>query len=82
MPFRFGDQRPKTGDVLRVERPGGGVGVAFERSPEAVLQNVRRAYVSVERARRGYGVIVRSRSSGIDLDSEETLKLRGKPAVG
>ena len=24
LPSRFGDQRLKTGDVLRVERPGGG----------------------------------------------------------
>ena len=30
----------KSGDVLRVERPGG-VGAAFERSPEAVLEDVR-----------------------------------------
>ena len=67
----------------RVERPGGGgVGVAFERSLEAVLEDVRRGYVSVERARRDYGVVVRNRGGGIDLDSEETLKLRGKPAVG
>ena len=83
LPSRFGDQRLKTGDVLRVERPGGGgVGVAFERSPEAVLDDVRQGYVSVERARSEYGVVVSNRGDGPDLDLEETLKLRGKPAVG
>ena len=56
MPSRFGDQRLNTGDVLRVERPGdGGLGAAFERSPEAVLEDVRQGYVSVERARTTTG---------------------------
>ena len=83
LPSRFGDQRLKTGDVLRVERPGGGgVGVAFERSPEAVLEDVRRGYVSVERARNDYGVVVRHQGSRVDLDSEGTSKLRGEAAVG
>ena len=46
MPSRFGDQRLKSGDVLRMERPGGGgVGDAFERNPEAVLEDVRQGYV-------------------------------------
>ena len=47
-----------------------------------MLEDVRRGYVSVERARRDYCVMVRNRGGGIDLDLEETLKLRGKPAVG
>ena len=37
MPSRFGDQRLKTGDVLRVERPGGGGVVLHGREDEIVL---------------------------------------------
>ena len=77
MPSRFGDQRLKTGDVLRVERPdGGGVGAAFERSPEAVLDDVRQGYVSVERARSDYGVVVRREETEITLDPDATRELR------
>ena len=83
MPSRFGDQRLKTGDVLRVERPGGGgVGAAFERSPEAVLEDVRQGYVSVERARSEYGIVVRPYSGEIMLDPDATGELRGKQNAG
>ena len=83
LPSRFGDQRLKTGDVLRVERPGGGgVGAAFERSPEDVLEDVRRGYVSVARARSDYGVVVRPHNGEIILDPDATGKLRGKQNAG
>ena len=69
LPSRFGDQRLKTGDVLRVERPGGvGVGAAFERSPE----DVRQGYVSVESARSDYGVVVRPHTDDVTLDPDAT----------
>ena len=77
LPSRFGDQRLKTGDVLRVERPGGGgVGAAFERSPEAVLDDVRQGYVSAERARRDYGVVLHGRDAEVALDLDGTRALR------
>ena len=83
LPSRFGDQRLKTRDVLRVERPGGGgVGAAFERSPEAVLEDVRQGYVSVERARSEYGVVVRARGGEVTLDLDTTRELRGKQNGG
>ena len=62
--------------MLRVERPGGGVGAAFERSPEAVLDDVRQGYVSVERARRDYGVVVRAENDEVTLDPDATRELR------
>ncbi len=62
LPSRFGDQWLKAGDLLRVERPGGGgVGAASERRPEAVLEDVRQGYVSAESARSDYGVVVTGR---------------------
>ena len=69
-------RRQKTGDVLRVERPGGGVGAAFERSAEAVLDDVRQGYVSVERARRDYGVVARDDGSQVTSDPNATRDLR------
>ena len=77
LPSRFGDRRLQSGDVLRVERPGG-VGAAFEGSPKTVLDDVRQGYVSVERARRDYGVVLRGEGAEVRLALEETRKLRGK----
>jgi N-methylhydantoinase B len=39
---------------------GGGYGDPFERDPEAVLDDVLNGYVSIEAAKRDYGVVVRS----------------------
>ena len=59
------------------ERPGGGgVGAAFERSPQAVLDDVRQGYVSVERARSDYGVVVCTEGAARTLDREATRELR------
>ena len=84
MPSRFDDQRLKAGDVLRVERPGGGgVGAAFERSPGDVLDDVRQGYVSVERARSDYGVAVRAEGGGeVTVNPDATRYLRGKQNGG
>ena len=81
---RFGDQRLKAGDVLRVERPrGGGVGATFERSPGDVLDDVRPGYLSVERARSDYGVTVRAKGGGeVTVDPDATRYLRGKQSGG
>jgi N-methylhydantoinase B len=38
---------------------GGGYGDPFEREPQSVLQDVAGGYVSLEAARREYGVIIR-----------------------
>ncbi|OFN79695.1 methylhydantoinase [Corynebacterium sp. HMSC070E08] len=64
------------------ERPsagGGGFGDALERDPEAVLEDVIDGYVSVGRAAKDYGVVIRPVDPEIDeyeLDEEETAKLR------
>ena len=69
----------KTGDVLRVERPGGGgVGAAFERSPEAVLDDVRQGYVSAARTTSDYGVVLLGPEDEVVLDRVATRALRGK----
>ncbi len=73
VPINVGDSftRPSAG--------GGGLGDPIERDPKAVLEDVIDGYVSVERARKDYGVII----SVIDedlchyvVDEEETDKKR------
>jgi len=47
------------GTVIQLEMPGGGgYDPPWEREPERVLEDVREGYVSVERAREDYGVVV------------------------
>jgi N-methylhydantoinase B len=51
--------RLRRGQRVRLESPGGGgYGPALERDPAAVARDVRLGYVSVEAARRDYGVVV------------------------
>ena len=64
------------------ERPsagGGGFGDALERDPKAVLEDVIDGYVSVNRAAKDYGVVIRPIDPEIDeyeLDEEATAKQR------
>jgi N-methylhydantoinase B len=51
---------------------GGGRGPAYERDVQRVLEDVRQGYVSVEGARRDYGVVI---EGGI-LNEMETRRLR------
>lgn len=64
------------------ERPsagGGGFGDALERDPKAVLEDVIDGYVSVGRAAKDYGVVIRPIDPEIDeyeLDEEASAQLR------
>jgi N-methylhydantoinase B len=79
LPSRFGDQRLHKGNVLRLERPGGGgLGNPLDRSPREVLEDVRQGYVSCDRAGADYGVALRTSDGAPALDDAKTLLLRGK----
>jgi N-methylhydantoinase B len=79
LPSRFGDQRLGRGDLLRIERPGGGgLGNPLDRAAEQVLEDVRQGYVSVERAKSDYQVAIRYSDTEASLDWVETQILRGK----
>lgn len=53
---------------------GGGYGDPYEREPEMVLADVLDGYVSLDGARKDYGVVIDP--SSLVIDDEETLKLR------
>jgi N-methylhydantoinase B len=77
LPSRFGDCILKHGDLVRLERPGGGgMGDPFKRPPGKVLQDVRQGYVSVESARVDYGVALAGAGGQWRLDEEMTRALR------
>lgn len=55
----FSDMPVAAGDVVwRPSAGGGGYGDPLERDPAAVAEDVADGYVSVERARKDYGVVV------------------------
>jgi N-methylhydantoinase B len=57
------------GDVLEFHSAGGGgYGHPFERDPEAVECDVANGYVSIERAREAYGVIIDPATLKVDLE--------------
>ena len=65
-----------TGDGIQfLSAGGGGYGDPLERDPEAVEQDVGNGYVSIEKAREDYGVVVDPGTLKVDL--EETDKVRG-----
>ena len=65
----------KTGDILaKISGGGGGVGHPFERPPELVALDVKNEMISVEAARKIYGVAVDPVTFAID--EQKTRRLR------
>jgi len=68
---------------LRPSAGGGGVGDPLMRDPDAVREDVADDYVSIERAKIDYGVIVREVDADLcryEVDYEETKKERERIA--
>ncbi len=64
------------GDVVTMDAAGGGgFGDPMKRDPGLVARDVMEGYVSVERARTDYGVVVDPATS--EIDGQATGKLRG-----
>jgi N-methylhydantoinase B len=55
---------------------GGGFWSALERDPSRVLADVRSGYVSLESARRDFGVVIHQRGRKFELDETATRELR------
>ena len=60
--------------ITFVSAGGGGYGNPFERDPKLVEKDVQYGYVSIERAKQDYGVIIEPDSLTLDLAA--TLQLR------
>jgi N-methylhydantoinase B len=77
LPSRFGGFRLKRGDLVRLERPGGGgIGLASNRDPQKVLEDVVQGYVSRAAAESYYGVAIAETASGLRVDTGKTTTLR------
>ncbi|ASY72069.1 hydantoin utilization protein B [Sinorhizobium fredii USDA 205] len=73
--------RLNPGDVIRVIGPGaGGYGEPFERPANAVLRDVRRGAVSLDSARRDYGVAIVA--DEVDADATAALRTKARPIPG
>lgn len=69
-----GERRIRRGDLLRVRSAGaGGHGHPFERDPELVRRDVKNELVTVEGARRDYGVVI---AADGQVDEAATHRLR------
>jgi N-methylhydantoinase B/oxoprolinase/acetone carboxylase alpha subunit len=77
-PSKFAGVKLQSGDEVMIESAGGGgYGMPRVRNAELVLQDVRDGFVSIEAARREYGVVIRGNGSGLELDRESTTEARG-----
>ena len=73
----------RKGDVFRhVLAGGGGWGDPLERDPAAVLRDVRNEFLSADRARADYGVIVDTKAWRVDIAATEKLRAEIKAARG
>jgi len=77
-----GARRPApAGSVVYIQTGGGGGwGSPLERPAEAVLDDVRNGYVSVEAARRDYGVVLTGAGADLELDIAATRARRAAVA--
>jgi N-methylhydantoinase B len=61
LPSRSGDIEVLPGDIIRVERGGGGgLGDPTKRERQRVLTDAREGYISIESAKNDYGVEIRA----------------------
>ncbi|MFW6063770.1 MAG: hydantoinase B/oxoprolinase family protein [Chloroflexota bacterium] len=67
LPSKIPSRLVKTGETYRTVSPcGGGYGDALERDPQRVLDDVRDEFVSLENARRQYGVVIDTETWTVD----------------
>jgi N-methylhydantoinase B len=63
------------GRLLGIEMMGGGgVGNPLERDPELVIEDIKNEYITIECARKEYGIVINPDT--LKINEEETRKLR------
>jgi N-methylhydantoinase B len=71
----FGLTRMKPGDVIIMDAAGGGgFGDPLDRDPEMVQEDVIQGYVSLEKAREDYGVVIDPATMKADLAATDELR--------
>lgn len=71
----FGLTQLKPGDVVVIDAAGGGgYGNPLERDIEMVERDVLEGYVSIEKAKEDYGVIVDPKTLKVDVDATKRLR--------
>ncbi len=71
----FSNVKIQKGDVFtRPSAGGGGLGDPLERDPKAVLEDVIDGYVTIERAEKDYGVVIKEIDKDIDLYEIDEIK--------
>ncbi|MBP8625408.1 MAG: hydantoinase B/oxoprolinase family protein [Syntrophorhabdaceae bacterium] len=74
----YGLTQLKPGDAVIIDAPGGGgYGDPFERDPEMVLHDVLEGYVSIDSARKDYGVAIDIPTGQIDWEGTKRLRNKG-----
>ncbi|MEK7210856.1 MAG: hydantoinase B/oxoprolinase family protein, partial [Candidatus Binatota bacterium] len=77
LPSRYSDLTLHPGDVVRLETPGGGgLGNSLERDSFRVLSDVQNGYVSEEKAKELYGVVIEKRNGDLAIHEPLTRKAR------
>ena len=78
MASKITDVKLKQGQRIRLQSPGGGGwGSPFQRDPEKVARDVRLGYISSDRAKSDYAVIVNEAG---EIDQQATKRLRQERA--
>ena len=68
----------KDGDIVIQKTAGGcGVGDPFTRDTDRVLADVRNGFVSIEKARRDYGVVIDPITLALDVAATDHLRKEG-----
>ena len=65
----------RNGEVIQFQSAGGGgYGDPLKRDPEAVEADVRNGYVSIDKAKEGYGVVIDAETLSVDLVATEMAR--------
>src|SRR5204863_4403966 len=82
LPTRYADYPLKTGDVFRLDTPGGGgYGEALAREAGRVLVDVREGYVAPAAAERDYGVVLKREGDAWTVDDAATAARRATKQI-
>jgi len=71
----YGLTQLKPGDIVTIDAAGGGGnGNPLERDPEMVENDVMEGYISLEKAKEDYGVVINPKTIKVDMDATKKLR--------